>query len=238
MASLEVERTISKETADFLVENNLLSEIPGKKWKLSKSVLFSTTDETKTMEIPVNLDSTEALEYAGFESNTAQLIFNWFMRASEDGFETDLLDMAKSHIEDNSATCGEDWFAYMNAIGINKRLQDAIMLPGFEDIRHTASCEFWLLETIEDNYRGLQHFGQRLELKVQAMKAARSREADVGADAGPVTRMPISPLSCNEPPSISTQSTAALSSATEPSASHDAPQPTNTTIQDGEAKRC
>ena len=100
MAFHDIQWTISKEAADFFIENNLLSDVTGNKRKLSTSTLsftpsiesrpssalsgnqvssssFQATyvrEEADSVEIPAILDSRETLEYLGFNSRTSQEI--------------------------------------------------------------------------------------------------------------------------------------------------------------------
>ena len=211
MAFLDAQPTLSKEATDFFAEQNLLS-ITGNTHKLSASLLHSTPtrpssslpgneissesfqatsihEEAKSITIPVTLNSRETLQYLGFDSPTSQDIFNSFLRLSEAGDEVDFLELALSHINDHPAKCGDDWFGYMKATGIDRWLQDALMMPEDDDIRLTALCEDWLLETVADNYESLKRLGARLDRKMQEMKRnSRSKKArDEGADSRPIT---------------------------------------------------
>ena len=56
----------------------------------------------------------------------------------------------------------DNWLGYMNAIGVSQELQEAIMLPEFSDVRYTASCEFWLLDTIMMRFGSLKSLDGRL----------------------------------------------------------------------------
>ncbi|MCJ1314607.1 hypothetical protein MMC25_008289 [Agyrium rufum] len=58
-------------------------------------------------------------------------------------------------------------------MGIKRDLQDKIMAEEFSDVRMTANCQFWLLETMDDNYLGLGRFRERLDEKVKEMKDGR-----------------------------------------------------------------
>ena len=97
MAFRNVKRTISKETADFPVENNLLSKITETKFKLSALALpskpltpthlSSASSDTQVssesfqathvhekvdfIEMPAILDSRQTLEYIGLDSRAS-----------------------------------------------------------------------------------------------------------------------------------------------------------------------
>lgn len=51
----------------------------------------------------------------------------------------------------------------MGTLGIGTKLQEAIMLAEFENIRYTATCKFWLSDAIQMAYETLVHLNDRLK---------------------------------------------------------------------------
>ena len=262
MASSAIQRTVSQETANFFIENNLLSEISHNKRKLSTSTLSPPPSirsdssssisggpvspssfqaayiyqRTDSIDIPVILASRETLECIGFSTQASRRIWENYENCTNAQFEVDLLELALSHIDDNPVECGDDWYFYMRAIGISDWLQDAIMIPECSDVRHTASCKFWLLETVADNYESLKRLGKRLDLKAQEMRTAQGKKSRIGGATRPLTRTPTltNPVGRKERLSISDvpsgPTSAPLSAEAEASTSKDTPQPTLETI--------
>ena len=80
--------------------------------------------------------------------------------------------MAQVHIEH----CGvkdvdsdtDDWPACMNGMGINAKLQTAIMLPKFKDLRFTATCKHWVLEAVEVAYLTLSELDDQARNDMRA----------------------------------------------------------------------
>lgn len=70
----------------------------------------------------------------------------------------------------------EDWTLTMNRLGINQTLRSAIMLPGFDDLWSTASCKFWILDSMAVAYATLEHLNDQL----RSGMARRQRFAKVG----------------------------------------------------------
>ena len=106
----------------------------------------------------------------------------------------------------------------------------------YSDIRLTASCKFWLLETVADNYESLKRLAGRLDLKAQEMKTARSKKARIGADPGPITRTPKLTSSVGRKerlPTSNIPTTSPSSPNAERRASQDASQPAVATITIG-----
>ncbi|KAF3181113.1 hypothetical protein TWF106_008940 [Orbilia oligospora] len=59
----------------------------------------------------------------------------------------------------------------MDNIGISSRLKTAILLPEYEIIRFTSSCEFWLLDSVECIYRTLESLTERFERSAEYFRS-------------------------------------------------------------------
>lgn len=129
--------------------------------------------EVDSFEIPAVLESLETYIYVGFDDATAKKLWaiysNYVANADPDDTEGEFIDFARWQVENvmfsDPTSEGDDWVGYMNAIGVSQELQEAIMLPEFSDIRYTASCEFWLLDTIMMRYGSLESLDDRLREK-------------------------------------------------------------------------
>ncbi len=77
----------------------------------------------------------------------------------------------------------------MNAAGISAELQTAILLPEFEDIRYSASCEFWILDAMRMRYGSLEVLDQRL--RIEAGRIEYSRQTASYVQEVPESTVPI-----------------------------------------------
>ncbi|KAK4032093.1 hypothetical protein C8A01DRAFT_20795 [Parachaetomium inaequale] len=76
------------------------------------------------------------------------------------------------------------WRSYLDACGISHDVQDAIMDPHFTDIRLSNSCWYWIQDTIEMRYAGLQDIqhislAREMQLRKTASQSGR-REGNSG----------------------------------------------------------
>lgn len=216
------EPVISAEEARFFESEGLLSPLAGKKRKLSTSLLsdtppFSpssrsrgssdrvssesfeatfTSQEAETSTVPETLESVESLEYVGFTTNMAETIYNRYQSAPEDipwGF----LEFALAVIEDpqieDAESSQDDWFACMTRIGLGEDFQRAIMLEEFADLRYTATCKFWVQDTVEMRWRFLKNLKYVLrERQIQLQKTSTRPSFAPRAGSGPQSRKRLS----------------------------------------------
>ncbi|KAF3318557.1 hypothetical protein TWF173_006583 [Orbilia oligospora] len=61
----------------------------------------------------------------------------------------------------------DGWKEYMDELGISTGLKTTILLPEYENVRFTASCEFWLIESVREAYRALESLAQQFEESVK-----------------------------------------------------------------------
>lgn len=200
--------TISEKTATFLEGEGLLTPIVNNKRKVSTSILSPPPSESSSrsssahsvsaasfqasfvseqvdeVEIPADLRSLEAYIYIGFDAATAALLWHRYVNFADE-VQGDFFDFALWHLEFSNvpdATSGEDdWDACMKALGINDKTRAAILLPEFEDIRYTATCRFWVKDTLKLNYEALEDLDDNLRMaaaRIQhSKKVPRSRTA-------------------------------------------------------------
>lgn len=127
-----------------------------------------------------SLISRATLVYVGLtEEKAAELWNQWinwpkygpsrYWLDSDDGLQVTFHDICSQSLNGQQHTCcGEDdskWVDCMNAWGISKEMQEAIMDPAFECIRDTNSCIYWVENTIDMRYRGLEY---RVEIAAKA----------------------------------------------------------------------
>lgn len=114
------------------------------------------------------------LEYLGFETSTANQIFERYSgRPDPDQCPDDLLDYAHGHIGilRTDRYREMDIHEAMAQVGLTQQIQSAIADPTFSDILWTRDLHFWVKDTIDTNYATLysmqrllkRHAGHRIE---------------------------------------------------------------------------
>ena len=164
---------------------------PPKRRKLSTSSPDTVTSDSFTatliaeeadfVEVPAVLESAETYAYLGFDDATAKHVWarysKYIQDADPDDTEGEFMDFARWQIENvkfpDPTSEEDDWLGYMRTIGISQELQEAITLPEFSDLRYTASCQFWLLDTMEMRYESLQSLDDRLRAKAARFKGVQ-----------------------------------------------------------------
>lgn len=75
-------------------------------------------------------------------------------------FQLDFLETALWHVEESSvadaSSSSDDWESCLAAFGVNQTLQEALLTEDFRDIRCTATCKFWVAESLELSYEALR----------------------------------------------------------------------------------
>ncbi|RMZ89796.1 hypothetical protein DV736_g2967, partial [Chaetothyriales sp. CBS 134916] len=125
--------------------------------------------------IPVFTISRETLIYVGLSEEKASEMWNrWIHWPStgpcreididDGGLQVTFLDFIIGALE-NKVDAIEDndfhWQACLDACGIDVDVQRAIMDPHFKHLRLSASCLYWVKDTIEMRYAGLKTFRDR-----------------------------------------------------------------------------
>lgn len=125
----------------------------------SVTTLHSPTSLAQAYQIiPEFLICKDTLGFLGFNLATADEIWSrWANWGSDRGREIDggpvtFLSMATRWIRSSTSDAftehDEAWLTVMAAYGISDQLQTAIMTPFYKDIRLTASCKYWLIDTM------------------------------------------------------------------------------------------
>lgn len=67
--------------------------------------------------------------------------------------------------------------SFRRTLGIGQKLQNAILLPEFADLRGTASCKYWIIDAMSMKWRALQALNYDL-----LMEQARIQHAKMPAE--------------------------------------------------------
>jgi hypothetical protein len=154
--------------------------------------ISSTTSSSVTemyVTIPELLISLATLEYLGYTDNAANQIWDRWndwpsTRPGRFGVDPDgeilFIDFAVGYLnrvrdQDTWDENNHLWFNFMNLCGINLEVQTAIMDPIYKRIRLTESCYFWVKDTIELRYRGLEAIQRASRERTMAIERAASR---------------------------------------------------------------
>ena len=157
----------------------------------SPSTIVSSTYSTTALAsedyqtIPEFLICRDTLLFLGFNTGTADEVWDrWVGLGPDGGREIDggpvtFLSMATAQIRspDFDASTDHDytWLATMDACGIDQPLQTTIMMPFYKDVRLTASCKYWLIDTIKSRYSSLKEIQAASKERVIAAHHAASR---------------------------------------------------------------
>ena len=157
------------------------------------------------LTLPLFLESEETFAYIGFDDSTAKKLWAQHVRLEAhpmaEDFHMGFFSVAEDHIAEtgfDAWTQEDDWRGSLDSLGINRKLQDAIMLVEYADIRFTGSCKFWVLDAIQVNYQALEVLDRDLKKQVSQQTWPAGQAADPGPPrrtAGTFTRMPTSSAS-------------------------------------------
>ncbi|OAA76180.1 hypothetical protein LEL_05864 [Akanthomyces lecanii RCEF 1005] len=146
--------------------------------------------------IPAEIISKATLVYVGFDLDTATLLWSkWTNREQDGGIYREgdpigahgeqmaFLDFMSGGIGERGDTWDTDnqkWIDCMNAYGMAREFQEAILDPQFNDIRHQQTCVSWIKETIQVRYDALHEVhkaSMRRESALKETEAAPSGHA-------------------------------------------------------------
>lgn len=131
------------------------------------------TDDNCFATIPDMLLSEATLRHLGYRPDVAADIWtrwvDWAPGSTtrvtdpDDGLVFSFVEFATGHAHgrgrDKDATfenTPQEWYACFDACGINTETQEALMDPLYKDMRESASCVDWIIDTIELRFRALQ----------------------------------------------------------------------------------
>jgi hypothetical protein len=141
----------------------------------------SDTDSYAT--ISNTLDSLATLKYLGYNDTAAHQIWAKWSTWPPGGYAEDpwgelpFLEAATSHLirgRDHDTWDDDDqlWRNCMDICGIEPVIQALIMDPMYKTIRLTESCCFWMKDTIELRYRGLEAIEEDSRNRAKALERA------------------------------------------------------------------
>lgn len=111
-----------------------------------------------TVMVPEIMESSQTLEWLGFNHDTAQQLLQKWKNFHPDD-PSDFLTVALEHLEYHSCedACGdhEDWLRTFADLGIADELESAIMDPVFKRVRLTHSAKEWISETLQGRFEFL-----------------------------------------------------------------------------------
>ena len=159
------------------------------------------------IEFPENLYSRETYQVLGFDEPTAEMLWKRYLTGDPSNPFGGFVGYFQTYIEwskvEDAESVHDDWLGTMRKLGVNETLQAAIIAPGFDDIRTTATCKQWLLFSMTSTFETLEGLNEQLRLE----QAKRQHLAKIGrremspprALSSPRSRKGVSP-----PPQVST----------------------------------
>ncbi|KAJ6133490.1 hypothetical protein N7471_008705 [Penicillium samsonianum] len=127
------------------------------------------------IDLPQELTSRETYEFIGFNKETAGKLWDQYLSRPIDDpldpFDFGFMDYARSQVKNSTVpdvlSVTDDWTLTMAALGISQCLQQSILHPDFDDVRATASCKFWLLDSIEKAFKTLEGLNSQLRKEME-----------------------------------------------------------------------
>lgn len=163
-------------------------------WKISGELLYPpnpgvsnvknfvaqlSSDVAKDLDIPIHLESPEALMFSGYNASTAHEIFQaWNENPYKSEIHGALDDFIISHIKETnlSPSCEstkDDWWEGMQKLGLGEEMQRNIMHPEFNDIRATRPLKAWASYFVETNWLILCDMNNTLENHLEDLVSRR-----------------------------------------------------------------
>lgn len=184
-------RLISHEAASFFENASLITPPVNNKRKISVTALLNPSSPVSPIqqneaEVPEYLHSIETLEIMGFNHNVAYDIWSRYITGDPDS-PFDFMDYAHARIKFSDRIPGglstsEDWDDIMTKLGINCTLRAAILVPGFDDIRGTASCKHWIWEAMKMRFEALDNLIDDISCEYERRKAAEAGDREDNRD--------------------------------------------------------
>lgn len=148
------------------------------------------------VDIPDELISLATLRYIGYREDTASMLWerwnHWppgepVREVDDDVGGMPFIEFAIGYIQGPHRDTWEEndqaWRTCMNSLGVSDELQDAILDPIFREIRLGDSCVFWVVDSMQMRYRGLEEIQQTSREREMAIKRASTRP-DSGSASG------------------------------------------------------
>ncbi|KAM3563006.1 hypothetical protein ARSEF4850_002547 [Beauveria asiatica] len=158
---------------------------------ISLNVSCSVSEhQSAFVTIPTFLISKATLLHVGFTKARAEQLWtqwnNWpeyeplrevDYEDAEDGMSFLYFMTGISRARDTTSSRDEDWTAAMTGWGIKPELQQAIIDPIFNSIRHTHSCAFWVKDTIKMRYAALEQTQKTSQERNALLAQGRTAES-------------------------------------------------------------
>ncbi|KAK0705888.1 hypothetical protein B0T26DRAFT_788018 [Lasiosphaeria miniovina] len=159
---------------------------------LESSVAFST--------IPDVLISRETMIHNGLSTEKADELWqqwdNWphdgprrEVDPDDGGLQVSFLDFVLGRVLHKSDAIGEndvEWRVCLDACGLAPATQDAIMDRHFTYLRQSNSCQYWVRDTIEMRYAGLQEIQRSSRSREMELRRRASRPGGHPRDDGTI----------------------------------------------------
>ncbi|KAF2227550.1 hypothetical protein BDZ85DRAFT_315118 [Elsinoe ampelina] len=139
------------------------------------STLYSPVSD---IVIPDHKFSAESYQFLGFTRAKSDHLFKLFSdQMPGDDFPSSFLHIAIWEVNhpqiQDAYSPTDDWAACIDSIGIADELKSAIMDPRFDDVKFTASCKFWVQESVEAAYDTLCSLNEDLKSRQSQIMRAR-----------------------------------------------------------------
>ncbi|KAF2139824.1 uncharacterized protein K452DRAFT_310206 [Aplosporella prunicola CBS 121167] len=145
----------------------------------------ATNKEADFIDIPEFLYSKETYVFLGFTEEVAGIMWQKFLSQPSESLADDEVDFRhfieypRARLDDydieDALTTSDDWDICLSQVGVNEKLHDAIMMPTYSDLRSTASCKFWVRESIEDTWASLLQLEEELRLESARLQREAAR---------------------------------------------------------------
>lgn len=156
----------------------------------------SSDGATAFATIPNTMISHETLSYVGLSAEKANEIWNKWINwpvtgprrevdSDNGGLHVTFFDFITARLDgyqDVYEDIDDEWYQCLDICGISRSVQSAIMDPAFKTIRLSNSCIFWVRDTIEMRYAGLEDIRRASQQREMELLSATSRPG------GPVGR--------------------------------------------------
>jgi len=183
--------------AEMLEQKRLLGPIISRRRKIHPMLLRSDgrVDDIDpgfdaTVEIPAFRESSEMLQYLGFDEPKAHEIWKVWKELGPDGQLKDFVDFAMAFADTADVWDNQDseWTQHMEQLGINLQTIDAIMHPRYKEIRLTCSCNYWVRDTIQGRHEVLLALQRTSQIRGERLQEACEDATGKGKSGGTKTQ--------------------------------------------------
>lgn len=180
---------LSQDLTDFLESKTWITPVKNKKRRLSPTLLSSPspfhevekiTEDTATITIPENITSRETFEYIGYNEKTSQDLWDTLRRMNSLGYEENVISISENHIKSrwmNASNSTDDWWAYLDKLGVDSTWAERIMNPEYEQERCSFSCAQLVLDGTLARYRWLCNLDRNLHEVTARIRAIEDDRA-------------------------------------------------------------